>query len=98
MRTQWRTEEKQRGCDSIPASVSGQRGYSWVDVFIVSPNVRCPWVSETVLGPRRLYSLGPGLDQVGEGQPSVNTDEFRVVRGFGGIHLGCCQLLPRNDQ
>lgn len=40
----------------------------------------------------------PGLDQVGEGQSSVNADEFGVVAGFGRVHLGCCQLLPRDNQ
>jgi hypothetical protein len=47
---------------------------------------------------RRLSALCPGLNQVGEGQFSVNADELRVVCGFGGIHLLCWQLLPRDNQ
>jgi hypothetical protein len=47
---------------------------------------------------RRLFSLCPGLNQVAEGQLSVNADELRVVGGFGRIHLLCWQLLPRENQ
>ena len=50
-----------------------------------TPDSIRPRRSTGAMQPRRQSSLCPGLDQVGEGQLSVNADELRVVRGFGMI-------------
>src|SRR5919205_1728262 len=46
----------------------------------------------------RLNTLRSGLNQIGERQPPVDPDEFLVVPGLGGIHLGSWEFLPCNDQ
>src|SRR6478672_13656621 len=75
-------------CSLLCASLTGA-GF-WV------PGPTATWGSGDRL--QRLSSLCPGLDQVGEGQLSVNPDELRVVGGFGVVHLLCRKLLPRDNQ